>query len=219
MKCEEPAQAGSLPVNSWTVEDASQSRREGIAMVMIRHEAPNDVEAREALLDRALGEGRFAKSSERLRENRLPADQLSFVACDKNRVIGTVRLWDVLLGPGRPALLLGPLAVACDQRRRGIGAALVRRALGEAKRLGHTAVVLVGDEPYYGRFGFSSAETARLWMPGPYERARLLACALVPGSLDGARGLISASGRPAPKPDLSALLAGLVRSSAAPRAA
>ena len=81
------------------------------------------------------------------------------------------------------------------------------------------AVLLVGDAPYYGRFGFSSEKTAALWLPGPYERHRLLACELDPGALDGARGLISASGRPEQQPDLAALVAGLVGSEPDARAA
>jgi predicted N-acetyltransferase YhbS len=105
-------------------------------------------------------------------------------------------------------LLLGPLAVDAGWRNRGIGAALVRRALRDARRLGHDAVLLVGDAPYYGRFGFSAEKTGALRLPGPYERHRLLACELTPGALDGARGLIAATGRPLPKPDLSALVAG-----------
>src|SRR6188508_3062478 len=94
-------------------------------------------------------------------------------------------------GPSRPALLLGPLAVHPDWRQRGIGAALVRRALAHARMLGHGAVLLVGDACYYGRFGFSVEKTGGLWMPGRYDRDRLLAHELRPGALDGARGLIS----------------------------
>ena len=180
-------------------------------MVTIRQEKVCDSAAREALLDAAFGERRFTKSSERLREDRLAAEGLSFVACDKGRVVGTVRLWNVSAGPGRPALLLGPMAVAADQRGRGIGAALMQRALAAAKARGHGAVLLVGDAPYYGRFGFSADATGALWMPGPYERERLLALELAPGMLAGARGLIGATGRPEPLPDFAALVAAASR--------
>jgi predicted N-acetyltransferase YhbS len=180
-------------------------------MITIRPETKRDIVAREAVLDEALGAARFTKAAERLREDRLPAEWLSFVACDRSKVVGTVRLWDVSAGPGRPALLLGPLAVASQWRKQGIGAALMRRALAAAATEGHTAVLLVGDAPYYARFGFSAAKTADLWLPGPYERDRLLACELRAGSLDGARGLISATGRLAPKPDLAALVTNLAR--------
>jgi predicted N-acetyltransferase YhbS len=163
-------------------------------MVTIRHERTADVPAREALLDEAFGAARFAKTAERLREGRLPANGLAFAASENDRVVGTVRLWSVAAGESRPALLLGPLAVAGSHRGRGIGAALMRRALREARRHGHAAVLLVGDAPYYARFGFSAAKTAALRLPGPYERERLLGCELVAGALDDANGLITATG-------------------------
>jgi predicted N-acetyltransferase YhbS len=119
-----------------------------------------------------------------------------------------VRLWHVWAGPGRPALLLGPLAVHPDFRNRGIGSMLVRHAISAARRLGHGAVLLVGDAPYYARFGFAADMTAGLWMPGRYERDRLLALELRPRAIDGARGLISAAGALTPKPDLNVLVAG-----------
>ena len=176
-------------------------------MTTIRHERLNDSDAREALLDQAFGEARTRKSSERLRENRLPAEGLSFTACEGKHIIGTARLWDVSCGPDKPALLLGPVAVAADCRNRGIGAALVRRAIDEARKLGHSAIVLVGDAPYYGRFGFSAEQTGALWMPGPFERHRLLALEIKAGALDGAGGMIGPAGRSAPKPELTALVA------------
>src|SRR5450759_1999322 len=93
------------------------------------------------------------------------------------------------------ALLLGPVAVESSCRNRGIGAALVRRALREARRLGHGAVILIGDAPYYSRFGFAGKKAAGLKLPGPFERHRLLALELVPNALDGAGGLLRATGR------------------------
>ena len=106
--------------------------------------------------------------------------------------------------PASSALLLGPVAVAADCRNRGIGAALVRRALREAHRLGHDAVMLVGDPPYYGRFGFSVEKTAAMRLPGPFERHRLLALELKAGALDGARGLVRATGEKLPQPAIAA---------------
>ena len=101
-------------------------------MLTIRHEKSSDAAAREALLDQAYGPIRFEKPSQRLRAGRAPARGLSFVAVEDGRVVGTVRLWDVTAGTDRPALLLGPLAVDPAFRRRGIGSALMRRALREA---------------------------------------------------------------------------------------
>ena len=176
-------------------------------MVNIREEKASDAAAREALLDAAYGPARFAKTSERLREDRLPAERLSLVAVEDGRVIGTVRLWHVTAGPGCNALLLGPLAVDPACRNRGIGSALMRRAVARARMFGHRAILLVGDAPYYERFGFKAAATADLWMPGRFDRDRLLALALQPGALDGARGMIGATGEAQPKPDLNKLIA------------
>ncbi len=166
-------------------------------MITLRQERPNDVEAREALLDAAFGDTRARKTSQRLRDGRLPAEGLSLIAADGRRVIGTARLWNVACGGARPALLLGPVAVESSCRNRGIGTALVRRALRDARRLGHCAVILVGDAPYYSRFGFAAETAAGLKLPGPFERHRLLALELVAGALDGANGLVRANGRPA----------------------
>jgi len=176
-------------------------------MTTIRQERPGDIAAREALLDEAFGDTRFRKASERLREGRLPAEGLAFVAAQGKRVVGTARLWNVACGTDKPALLLGPVAVATGCRGRGIGAALVRRAVAEARKLGHAAILLVGDAAYYSRFGFSTAKTGALWMPGPFERHRLLALELTPAALDGAGGQIGATGAFEPKHDLAMLVA------------
>jgi predicted N-acetyltransferase YhbS len=176
-------------------------------MITIHHEKPADAPAREALLDAAYGPVRFTKTSERLREGRAPAEGMAFVAVEDGRIVGTVRLWHVSAGRGRPALLLGPLAVASDCRRRGIGTALVRRALRDARRKRHAAVLLVGDREFYGRFGFSAERTGALWMPGPHEPHRLLACELIERALDGARGLIAPSRAPKGRTRLSTLVA------------
>jgi predicted N-acetyltransferase YhbS len=181
-----------------------------LTMATIRHERSTDIAARERLLDTAMGPARHAKASERVREDRFAADGLSFSAIERGRLVGTVRLWNVAAGPNRPALLLGPLAVAQDARGRGIGAQLMARALREARRLGHRAVILVGDEPYYGRFGFSTAKTGHLRLAGPYEQHRLLGLELVAGSLDGASGLIRATGEKLPR-GLPDFLMGTVR--------
>ncbi len=176
-------------------------------MIHIRRERPADVAAREALLDAAFGADRLLKTSQRLRDGRLPAPGLSFVATEAGRLVGTVRLWEISAG-GRPALLLGPLAVAPEARNRGIGSALMRHALDHARQAGHTGVLLVGDAPYYGRFGFSSGETAGLRLPGPCEAERLLARELVPGALAGLHGAVRPTGRLARAPRRPAAVRG-----------
>src|ERR1044071_2284212 len=142
-------------------------------MITIRTERPVERPAREALLDLAYGPQRHRKPSCRLRKGRKPADGLSLVAVEKGRIVGIVRLWHVTAGRGRPALLLGPLAVHPDAQKRGIGAALMQRALDEATQRGQGAVVLVGDAGYYGRFGFSADKTKALRLNGA-DPARLL---------------------------------------------
>lgn len=164
-------------------------------MITIRNEQACDVAPREALLDRAMGKiKRRRKTSERLRSGRIPADGLAFVAADGERIVGTIRLWTIACASGETALLLGPMAVATDYRNRGIGGALVNRATNAARDLGHRAVILVGDAPYYSRFGFTAEKTAAIILPGPVERERLLALELVPGALDGTCGMVTATG-------------------------
>jgi predicted N-acetyltransferase YhbS len=166
-------------------------------MVTIRNETQADVRARKALLDVAYGPARFKKPSERLRKGRTPADGLSLVAVAHGQIIGTLRLWNVSLCGERSALLLGPLAVHPDWRSRGVGAALMQRALRNARLTGHRAILLVGDLAYYERFGFSAQKTGGLTMPGLHEQHRLLGLELKSGALDGAQGSIAAAGKPA----------------------
>jgi predicted N-acetyltransferase YhbS len=167
-----------------------------------------DIESRERLLDQSFGPDRHQKTCTRLRDGRLPADGLAFVARAQDRVVGTLRLWHVAAGKV-PFLMLGPLAVDPLMRGEGIGSRMVVHALAHATELGHRAVFLVGDEPYYQRFGFSRAAAEKLVLPGPVETARFLARELVPGGLEGARGLIRPTGvvpfrpvQPALPPDI-----------------
>lgn len=165
-------------------------------MVTIRQELLADTAARERLLDACFGPSRFEKTCERLRTGRFPASGLSLTADQSGVVVGTVRLWPVRAGTAGRALLLGPLAVDREARGAGIAAALMREALARAARLGHGAILLVGDAPYYERFGFSADLTAALTLPGPVERERFLGLELAPGALAGARGLVTATGEP-----------------------
>ena len=171
-------------------------------------ENAGDVVARESLLDRAMGAGRTKKSSEKLRRGRVPAEGLALVARDRSgHVIGTVRLWNIEAGVDREthpvdALLLGPLAVDPAHEGKGIGSALMRAAIMEAKKHGHGAIMLVGDASYYERFGFFADKARHLVMPGPFERNRFLALELKDGWLDGAVGVLVASGRQLTRPPL-----------------
>jgi predicted N-acetyltransferase YhbS len=167
--------------------------------IAIGDERPSDVAAREALLDEGFGLGRFAKTSQRLRDGRTPADGLALVARDGDEVVGTLRCWRVDAGD-RPALLLGPLAVAKSHRSLGLGSALMREALWRAAMRGHKAVLLVGDARYYARFGFEASLTRGLDLPGPVDRARFLGFEIAPGALSGAGGVVTANGRKANAP-------------------
>jgi predicted N-acetyltransferase YhbS len=162
-------------------------------MITVRTERPVDTPARESLLDLAYGRERHTKPSARVRRGRKPAEGLSFVALEGSKTVGTVRLWQVNAGRDCPALLLGPLAVHPDHRSRGVGSMLMQRAVTEAARFGHGAVLLVGDAAYYGRFGFSTEKTQALRLNGA-DTARLLALELKPDALAGAHGAITASG-------------------------
>tara|TARA_R110002020_G_scaffold176118_1_gene368202 strand:- start:638 stop:1231 length:594 start_codon:yes stop_codon:yes gene_type:complete len=171
-----------------------------IPFAAIVAETAAHVPGREALLDAAMGPGRTRKSSEAIRAGRLPADGLAFSAVHPDgSLVGTVRLWNVTAGTKDgarvPALLLGPLAVSPASQGTGLGSLLMRHAIAEAARLGHGAVLLVGDPEYYVRFGFSAARTGALSMPGPFEPRRLLALELIEAALDGTQGVIAPTGR------------------------
>jgi predicted N-acetyltransferase YhbS len=159
----------------------------------IRAERGSDAAARDALLDACFGVNRHARTCQRLRDGRSTAESLAFSAVRRGRLIGTVRLWHVRAG-GVPALVLGPLAVDPSCRKLGVGAALMNHALAAAKARGHGAVVLLGDAPYYARFGFSALKTGELSLPGPFERDRLLGFELRDGALDDACGMIVPTG-------------------------
>ena len=169
----------------------------------IRAERATDVVAREALLDACFGENRHMRTCQRLRDGRAPAEGLALSAVRRGQLVGTVRLWHVSAG-GLPALVLGPLAVDATSRELGIGAALMVEALAAARARGHGAVILLGDAPYYARFGFSAGKTGGLSLPGPFERERLLALELREGALDGAWGMIVPTGAASALPDIKA---------------
>lgn len=170
-----------------------------MTMHHIMPEHGNDIFAIEALLERSFGRTRHRKTVQKMRKSHLPAEGLAFVMVnDEDAVIGTIRLWDIHAG-GVPALLLGPVAISPEYRNQGLGDALIRHALSRACALGHAAVLLVGDAPYYERFGFSRALTLDLKLPGPVDEARFLGHELVQGALSAASGMVKIAGRLAPK--------------------
>jgi predicted N-acetyltransferase YhbS len=168
----------------------------------IRAERASDLVARETLLDACFGANRSLRTCQRLRDGRAPAEGLAFSAVRQQglngRLVGTLRLWHVSAGD-LPALVLGPLAVDPKCRELGVGAALMTEALTAARVRGHGAVILLGDAPYYTRFGFSALKTGELSLPGPFERDRLLGLELREGALDGAWGMIVPTGKAAPQ--------------------
>lgn len=123
----------------------------------------------DALVMAAFGPGRYAKTAERIRERAHLA--AGFVARDGEVLIGAVRLWSVEI-EGQPALFLGPIAVASDNRRGGLGGDLVLACIDYARQCGIGGILLVGDLPYFQRFGFEPAPHVRL--DGPADPRRVL---------------------------------------------
>ncbi len=152
-------------------------------------EAAADADAIERLHERTFGPGRYVRSAYRIREGRGHELALSFTARIGTLMVGSVRLTPVRVGE-TPALLLGPLTVEPPFRERGIGTALIARALDEAKSQGHKLVFLVGDEPYYGKSGFKRIDKGRVKMPGPVNPDRFLVAELQPGAFDRVSGMI-----------------------------
>jgi predicted N-acetyltransferase YhbS len=163
-------------------------------MLHLLPEAAEHVSARENLLDRCFGPARHLKTCELLRRGRLPAEGLAFALVDDGELVGTIRFWHINAGSAGSVLLLGPVAVAPERQGESIGSLLIRTGLAEAQGRGHSAVILVGDAPYYNRFGFHGELTENLVLPGPVERNRFLALELSPGALASASGPVTPSG-------------------------
>ncbi len=154
-------------------------------------EAPDDAVAIDRLNERTFGPGRYAKTAYRLREKVAHGLDVSFTARIGTLLVGSVRLSPIRIGEAK-ALLLGPLTVEPAFRERGVGQALIERALKDAAAKGHRLVILVGDEPYYGKCGFKRVPPGRAIMPGPVDPARLLVAELVEGAFDGVSGPVRA---------------------------
>jgi predicted N-acetyltransferase YhbS len=154
-------------------------------------EAKEDTDAIERLHERTFGPGRYAKTAYRLREQVSHSPDLSFTARIGTLLIGSVWISPIRIGEAK-ALLLGPLTVEPAFQERGVGQALIERALNEARNKGHKLVMLVGDEPYYSKTGFKRVPLGRAVMPGPVDPARLLVAELIEGAFEGVSGQIRA---------------------------
>jgi predicted N-acetyltransferase YhbS len=155
-------------------------------------EKPECAEAIERVLDRAFGPGRFAKTSERVRERGAHAEpSLSRVAMqDDGDVVGVCRIWRV--EAGAPVFFLGPLAVDPDAQQSGLGLALVRDAVAACRAIGANGIILVGAEPFFRPVGFTVVPNDRITLPGPVDPTRLLWLELRPGGLDKVQGELQA---------------------------
>ena len=158
---------------------------------ILKAERPQDAPLVDALVERAFGPGRLAKTAERLRERNGPLHDLSLVAWASGAAVGCVRMWPIHIGP-TPAILLGPFAVEDAWRSRGLGVQLIEAACAAAERAGHDVILLVGDEPYFRKLQFTAAPAGAAQMPGPVDPDRLLWRALRPGALDGVQGPVRA---------------------------
>ncbi len=161
-------------------------------MFRILRETPSDSAEVEYLYDLTFAPGRNALSSYRLREGIEPVPGLSLVARDEyDSLSAAIRYWPVRIGKaGAPALLLGPVAVHPTRQGEGLGGLLVNETLFRALERGWVRVILVGDEPYYKRFGFTRDAARSLDYPPPTNPDRLLARALTPGAFDAVSGMV-----------------------------
>jgi predicted N-acetyltransferase YhbS len=165
-----------------------------LADVAYLPEAPaHDVEI-DAINEEAFGPGRFTRAAYKIREGGPHEQALSFVAVDGGTVVASVRMTRVAAGQDR-ALMLGPLAVRPAYKNLGIGRRLVAMALETAAKAGHPAVVLVGDEPYYGPLGFTKIPRGQVSMPRPVDLDRVLSHEIAPGAVARLVGLIDHADR------------------------
>ncbi|WP_419951565.1 GNAT family N-acetyltransferase [Methylobacterium sp.] len=156
--------------------------------LVIRPERPGDADSIERLHARAFGPGRFARTAYRLREGALPMADLCFTALVGTYLVGSVRVAPA--EAGGPLLVLGPLTVDPSFGKRGIGGSLMQASLDAARAGRHGLVILVGDLPYYRRFGFAPVPPGRLLPPGPVDPARFLWLELRPGALETVSGIV-----------------------------
>ena len=157
--------------------------------IVTRPEQPSDDAQIEMLHRAAFGPGRYARAAFRVREQAPHDPALSFVTEREGALIASVRMTAIRVGEAR-GLLLGPLVVDPCCKNMGYGKALLCLALEKAGGAGCSFVILVGDAPYYGPFGFKPLPAAAVRMPGPVDPARLLVAELQPGATDGLSGMV-----------------------------
>ena len=164
-------------------------------MYRLKQETAEDEWEIEYLLDLAFAPGRKALSSYRLREGVEPVRNLCLVARDELGVLaGAVRFWPILIGEMRiPALLLGPIAVHPTRQGEGLGGLLIEESLEKARSQNWNLVILIGDSPYYQRFGFEKAIKKGITFPEPTNLDRILLRELKPGAATGVEGLVRKS--------------------------
>jgi predicted N-acetyltransferase YhbS len=161
--------------------------------VTTRVATPDDLATIRRLHADVFGPGRFTRTAYRIREGTPEVSPFCRVAVTGQRIIAALRFTRVAIGGQMPALLLGPLAVDPDFKGLGYGRQLVAEGLEAARAAGIAVVVLVGDEPYYGRFGFVRIPPGQITLPGPVDPKRLLAAELETGALQRFRGLVTAT--------------------------
>lgn len=162
------------------------------AAIITRSVTPRDLGPIAALHARVFGPGRFARTAYRVREGKGQLSPFCRAAFDGDRVIAALRFSEVAIGGTEGALLLGPLAVDPAFAGQGYGRQLVSEGVADAKARGKRLVVLVGDEPYYGRLGFVRVPPGQIVFPGPVNPARILALDLTGGALAACAGLVTA---------------------------
>lgn len=161
---------------------------------ILRPMTPDDLPQVSALHDRVFGPGRYARSAYRVREGR-SAGLLSpycRVGIIDGRIMAAINLTDITIGGIPGALQLGPVVVESEYANQGHGRRIIGEAMDAARHGSERLVVLVGDEPYYRRYGFAVVPAGQIWLPGPVNPARLLAAELVPGSIAEYHGLVEA---------------------------
>lgn len=164
-----------------------------LELTYAQEDLAHDIEI-EAINAEAFGPSRFTKAAHFIREGGSHDESLSFVALMGGIVVGSVRQTPVVVGQ-TSALLLGPLAVRPEWKKRGIGGKLMRMSIEAAEKAGHKLIVLVGDEPYYAPFGFKMVQFNSMTMPAPVDPRRMLACELVPNALNGVSGIVRHANR------------------------